>query len=98
MKTPPKKNRYKHWYTFGAYPTLTLVNVRKVSWNYAEYLAKELALTQSCIAFKRVPAVNAYALIRAGAVSRGFSAVRSDLVHILALHKVNDEFGGASKC
>lgn len=88
MKTPPKKNHYKHWYVFGAYPAQTLVNVRKASWNYAEFLSEELALTKSCITFKRVPAVRAYALLRSGVVSRGFSAVRSDLVHILALHNL----------
>lgn len=94
MKTPPKKRQVKHWYLFGAEPCRTVICVRKSSWRYAEYLAGELRRTASCITFERVPAVNAYALMRSGAVSRGFLAVRSDLVHILALHKVRDEFGG----
>lgn len=94
MKTPPKKRQVKHWYLFGAEPSRTLISVRRASWNYAAFLSDELRRTPSCISFKRVPAVEAYALLRGGIVSRGFSAVRSDLVHILALHKVQDEFGG----
>lgn len=85
MKTPPKAPR-KHWYTFGVDNVQTLCYVRRHSFDEAQRLAMEVNKTCMFARFRRIPAVDAYKILRSGVPVKGFGEMRRALNECLALN------------
>lgn len=85
MKTPPKATPRKHWYTFGIDEVKTLCYVREFSYEDAQRLAMEVNQTCLYARFHRVPAVEAYKLMRSGVPVKCYGEMRRALIECLAL-------------
>lgn len=89
-KIPPTRAPKKHWYLFGVNGVQTLTAVRGSFKAEAEAYAKLIEKHCIIIRFERIPAVKAYALLRAFAPMKPYGEIRAAICKTLRYAKGED--------
>lgn len=85
-KTPPRAHTpRKHWYVLGCSGCETLTAVRKPFQTEAKVYSKKLRHECTVLRFERIPAAEAYAMLRAFAPCKPYGEIRRSISKALSI-------------